>query len=174
MRVWQVVQRLSSFGEMSWVFSSSTTLYSMAGCTFRSGILLVLLASWISCISGQDKAPESVLDGIYSNDQATRGKAGYAEACASCHGEKLEGRGQTPPLAGSDFTSNWKGMTVGDLLDKMQVSMPADKPGKLSREQNSDILAYILKVNEFPAGAKDLPAVSVLRNVRFEEKPAGN
>ena len=153
MRVWQVVQRLSSFGEMSLVFSSrcasSTTLYSMAGRTFRSGILLVFLASWISCISGQDKAPESVLDGIYSNDQATRGKAGYAEACASCHGEKLEGRGQTPPLAGSDFTSNWKGMMVGDLLDKMQVSMPADKPGKLSREQNSDILAYILKVTNF-------------------------
>jgi quinoprotein glucose dehydrogenase len=145
----------------------------MAGCTFRSGILSILLLNWISFVAGQDKAPESVWDGIYSNEQAARGKTLYTQACASCHGERLEGRGQTPPLAGDDFTSNWKGMTVGDLLDKMQVSMPADKPGKLSREQNSDILAYILKINEFPTGAKDLPAISVLRNVRFDEKRSG-
>src|SRR5215471_19233686 len=120
--------------------------------TLRS-IAAVFLASWISSVLGQEKPLQSVWDGIYSNDQAARGKAAYAEACASCHGEKLEGRGQTPQLAGSDFIGNWKGMTVGDLFDKMQATMPADKPGKLSREQNATILAYILKMNEFPAGA---------------------
>jgi len=145
----------------------------MAGRTLlQSRVLWFLAASCISSISGQDKTPESVWDRIYSNEQAALGETVYAQACASCHREKLEGRGQTPPLAGGDFLSNWKGMTVGDLLDKMQVSMPADKPGSLSREQNAAILAYILKVNEFPAGSKDLPSISALRNVRFEEKPS--
>lgn len=98
-----------------------------------------------------------------------RGEAGYREACASCHGKSLEGSGQMPPLAGSDFTSNWNGMSVGDLLEKIQTSMPADKPGTLSKEQNAAILAYILQFNHFPAGGTELPGdPDALKGVRFE------
>jgi len=120
-------------------------------------------------VSGQDKAPSSVWNGVYSDAQATRGESEYREACQSCHGQRLEGRGQTPPLAGSDFTSNWNGLTLGDLLDKIQTSMPADRPGQLSKQQNADILAYILKFNKFPPGASDLPPdVAALKRIRFE------
>jgi hypothetical protein len=38
----------------------------------------------------------------------------------------------------------------------MRMSMPEDKPGSLSRAQNADILAYMLRVNGFPAGEKVL------------------
>src|SRR5258708_29822615 len=133
-------------------------IYYRAGMASRaSRFSAIVLVPWISCLTGQDKAPRSIWDGIYTDSQAARGEAGFRESCASCHGQKLEGRGQIPPLAGSDFISNWNGMTVGDLFEKIQVSMPADRPGQLSKEQNAGILAYILKFNKFPTGSKELP-----------------
>lgn len=115
------------------------------------------------------QGPPSVWDGIYSSEQARRGEPLYHQECASCHGEKLEGRGQAPPLAGADFTMDWNGMTVGDLFEKMQTSMPADQPGHLSREQNAMLLAFILSANKFPYGAAELPSDGErLRQIRFE------
>lgn len=115
------------------------------------------------------QAPGSVWDGIYSAEQARKGEALYGQECASCHGEKLEGRGQAPPLTGGDFTMDWNGMTVGDLFEKMQTSMPADQPGHLSREQNATLLAFILNANKFPEGAAELPTDGErLRQIRFE------
>jgi S-disulfanyl-L-cysteine oxidoreductase SoxD len=112
--------------------------------------------------------PASVWDGIYSTEQARRGAGLYRQECASCHGEKLEGRGQAPPLVGADFTMDWNGMTVDDLFEKMQTSMPADQPGHLSREQNATLLAYILNANQFPAGAAELSTDGErLRQIHF-------
>jgi mono/diheme cytochrome c family protein len=111
----------------------------------------------------------SVWDGVYSAEQAKRGEVLYGTECASCHGGKLEGKGQAPPLAGGEFTGNWNGMTLGDLFDKMQTSMPADQPGRLSGEQNAAILAYVLSTNKFPAGKTDLPKdAKQLEQIRFE------
>ncbi len=108
-------------------------------------------------------------DGVYTQEQANRGKALYGQECASCHGAALDGSGTAPPLSGADFKGNWNGQTVDDLFEKMQTSMPADQPGKLSREQNADILAFLLGSNGFPAGAKDLPSdAAVLQKIRFE------
>lgn len=116
------------------------------------------------------QVPSSVWDGIYSTAQAGRGEALYKTECASCHGDKLQGKGQTPPLAGADFIMNWNGMMIGDLFDKMQTSMPADQPGRLSPEQNATILAYILSANKFPSGATDLSSDTArLKQIRFEE-----
>src|SRR5215470_4155010 len=95
--------------------------------------LLAMLVS--SCLFGQN----SVWDGVYSEAQASVGQKGYAQNCASCHGEKLDGKGPMPPLSGMDFRSNWNGMSLGDLFDKIQTSMPADKPGQLKESQNAEI-----------------------------------
>jgi S-disulfanyl-L-cysteine oxidoreductase SoxD len=103
-----------------------------------------------------------------------RGEAAYRKNCTSCHGEKLKGMDENPPLSGGDFTSNWNGMSVGDLFEKIQVSMPADRPGKLSKDDNAEILAYVLKFNKFPAGAKELPAsADALSGIRFEAEKTG-
>src|SRR5271154_3476453 len=99
----------------------------------------------------------SVWDGVYTNEQAKRGEPVYAKECGSCHGDALDGVGQAPALAGDDFKANWNGQTVGDLFEKIQATMPAGNPGKLSRPQNAAIVAYILKSNGFPSGAKELP-----------------
>jgi mono/diheme cytochrome c family protein len=111
----------------------------------------------------------SLWDGVFTQEQASRGKTLYSKECASCHGQALDGSGQAPPLSGADFKSNWNGQTVDDLFEKMQASMPADQPGKLRREQNADILAFVLGFNGFPAGSKELPAdAAALQKIRFE------
>ena len=38
----------------------------------------------------------------------------------------------------------------------MRSSIPADKPGSLSRAQNADVLAHMLKMGGYPAGATAL------------------
>ena len=119
------------------------------------------------------QSPVSVWDGVYSDQQAGRGAALYQTMCASCHGDKLQGKGQTPALIGSDFVMNWSGMTVGDLFDKIQTSMPADKPGNLSRDQNASLVAYLLSANKFPSGSVELSSEAErLRQIRLEAAPA--
>ena len=113
-------------------------------------------------------AGASVADGIYTDGQAKQGGEEYRKECASCHGMDLAGRGQAPPLAGAEFKMSWDGMTVGDLFEKMQTSMPADKPGQLSMDANARILAYMLKMNKFPSGSTVLPGdLEALRKIQF-------
>jgi S-disulfanyl-L-cysteine oxidoreductase SoxD len=113
--------------------------------------------------------PASVWDGVYTDKQANRGKALYDQNCASCHGATLDGGGTAPPLAGADFKGNWNGQSLDDLFEKIQTSMPADQPGKLTREQNADILAFLLTSNGFPAGQKELPTdATVLQKIQFQ------
>jgi mono/diheme cytochrome c family protein len=119
------------------------------------------------------QSPVSVWDSVFSDAQAARGVALYQAACGSCHGDKLQGKGPTPALTGSDFVMNWSGMTVGDLFDKIQTSMPADKPGSLSREQNASLVAYLLNANKFPSGKAELSSdADRLRQIRFEAAAA--
>jgi mono/diheme cytochrome c family protein len=112
----------------------------------------------------------STRDGVYTGTQAARGQALYKTACASCHKETLEGSGAaTPPLVGADFTMNWTGQTVDDLFERIQATMPGDRPGTLSREDVAAILAYILKVNKLPAGKNDLPtSADALKQIQLE------
>lgn len=117
------------------------------------------------------QTPKSVADGVYSNAQAERGAAAYKKLCASCHGDDLSGQGQTPPLNGPDFLSNWNDQTVDDLFEEIQASMPGDHPGTLTREQSADIVSFILKSNQFPAGQTDLPSdAAALKQIKFEAK----
>jgi mono/diheme cytochrome c family protein len=91
-------------------------------------------------------------DKVYTAEQAARGEKLYAENCAACHGDALGGVEMAPPLAGDVFNSNWEGVALSDLFERMRTSMPQNKPGALSRAQNADILAHMLKVGNFPAG----------------------
>jgi cytochrome c553 len=70
---------------------------------------------------------------------ATLGGTLYQQQCASCHGERLEGR-IGPPLAGGDFQSRWP---TSALIDKIRNTMPQDSPGKLTSGQAADLAAYL-------------------------------
>jgi mono/diheme cytochrome c family protein len=116
----------------------------------------------------QDHA--STRDGVYTTNQADRGHASYKKSCASCHGESLMGQGAAvPPLTGPDFTDQWAGQTLDDLFERIQTTMPADHPGKVPRADNADILAYILQVNNLPAGKADLSSgAEALKRIQFD------
>ena len=120
----------------------------------RYAALLSLAAALIGTLCAQ--TTRSVWDGVYTAEQAARGQVLYANLCSACHGLALNGGESAPPLSGGEFLSNWNGLTVGDLFERIRVSMPADNPGHLSRQQNADILAHILSVNQFPAGKTEL------------------
>jgi hypothetical protein len=51
--------------------------------------------------------------------------------------------------------------------------MPQNAPGKLTKQQNADILAYVLSFNKFPAGKTELyRQAEMLKEILFEaEKP---
>ena len=111
----------------------------------------------------------SVWDGVYTAEQARRGETAYLQACASCHGPALDGGDMTPPLVGGAFTSNWNDLTVGDLFDRIRTTMPLDAPGRLSRPQTADVIAFVLKANGWPAGAAELPPdQATLKQIRIE------
>src|SRR6202043_2863708 len=90
----------------------------------------------------------SVGDGVYTSEQADRGKTAYVEECANCHGAHLGGGDETPALAGGKFLSTWRDRSVDELFERVRVSMPADRPGTLSRQNISDVLAYIFAANK--------------------------
>src|SRR4051794_39216013 len=113
----------------------------------RMGIALIAAAA----ITGQETS-RSVWDGVYNEPQAQRGKALYSQHCASCHGALMSGGNTAPPLTGSEFLSNWNGLTASDLFDRIRNSMPPNAPGSLNREVSTDITAFVLKLNRFPEG----------------------
>ena len=116
-----------------------------------------------------EAAEPSVWDGVYTAEQTRRGETAYLTACASCHGISLEGGDMTPALVGGGFTSNWNDLTVGDLFERIRTTMPLDMPGKLSRQQNADAIAFILKANGWPAGTTELPAEpGALKQIRIQ------
>ena len=137
--------------------------------TFLLFILASLVAAGAFSPTRAQDSQRTVWDGVYTGDQAKRGEAAYVEACSNCHGRTLEGADMTPALTGGAFMANWDGLTVGDLFDRIRVSMPADRPGSLSRQEDVDVIAYILRFNEFPSGKEELPReVQVLKQILFK------
>ena len=135
------------------------------GAAAFAGVLASLMGA------AQAQQPRTVADGVYTTAQASRGDALYKDRCATCHGAALGGA-QAPPLAGSDFLRSWGG-PVSELVNKIQSTMPANKPGTLSRLESVDLVAYLLQVGKFPAGRSELAAEDAsLKLTTFPASPA--
>ena len=125
----------------------------------------------VACAVCLAAASRSVWDGVYTKEQASRGKIVYGDECAKCHGENLVGSDTAPALAGKEFFTSWSGRSAGDMLQIVGKTMPSEDPGTLSSEQYADAIAYIFSVNEFPAGKKDLDnKPAAIKDIRIEEK----
>ncbi len=134
--------------------------------------LIVIGLGLAGVLAARAQGTASVWDGIYTEAQAARGATAFAGSCAGCHGGNLAGSGEAPALEGAQFLGDFNDETVGDIFDRVRTTMPLDNPGGLSRDQYADILAFILKSNGFPAGAKELDRRSeYLKAIKFE---AGN
>ncbi|MGE0446250.1 MAG: c-type cytochrome [Vicinamibacterales bacterium] len=94
---------------------------------------------------------QTVWSGIYTAEQAARGKEKALAECGQCHGEMMEGA-LAPTLKGDDFIGHWYDAKLRELSDKVTMTMPQQAPGSLSPEDYADIMAYLLELNGFPAG----------------------
>ena len=56
---------------------------------------------------------------------------------------------------------DWSGSDVGSLFARTKASMPPGEPGSLSDAEYLDVVAYMLRVNDFPAGREELRAETV-------------
>jgi quinoprotein glucose dehydrogenase len=135
-------------------------------------VAAVLAICAVSATAAQAQTAASTWDGVYTDAQATRGSAKYPQ-CAMCHGADLAGNGEAPPLTGR-FIPDWAGTTLADLFDKIQTTMPLYAPGTLNAGDTTDLIAFLLKANNFPAGANELASsIDVLKAVNFDvTKPA--
>jgi mono/diheme cytochrome c family protein len=124
-------------------------------------------AAILAAISLDGAAPQSrsLMQGVYSAAQAARGKQIYQDQCGGCHGSAMEGT-IGPPLVGDEFLSNWSTRPLSGFVEKIQKTMPFNLPGSLSRQVSTDLAAYILQVDKFPAGQMDL-SESTLEQIAF-------
>ena len=122
----------------------------------------------------QAGAKRLAVDGVYTTEQAARGRGQYRKRCVLCHldngqgkqavpespGQSLEREGdaEAPPIAGSAFLEQWSGHTAGELFEKMSSTMPVGGAGTLKPQEYADLLAFIFELNKFPAGSQELPA----------------
>ena len=106
----------------------------------------------------------SVWDGVFTEDQAARGRQVYFGACSLCHGRRLNGAPDdpdmvsTPSLARARFLRVWEGRSLAVLLAYTRLTMPEDNPASLTDQEYVDVVAYMLSMSRMPAGEDDLPA----------------
>ena len=110
----------------------------------------------LTAIAVGAQRPQTVWDAVYTKEQSDRGEKLYVEYCSRCHGDGLGGRRGGSPADRFRLRRHLGRRAARRSFERMRMSMPQDKPGSLSRAQNADILAYMLRVGEFPAGEKAL------------------
>jgi polar amino acid transport system substrate-binding protein len=109
--------------------------------------------------TGQPNAGSGGIPALYTEAQAKAGAQLYAQHCASCHGDNLQGTA-APSVAGKDFldTAKRNGWTLQIIRYIVFTMMPRNSPGTLSPKQSAEVMAYLLASNCYPAGAKPFPA----------------
>ena len=94
----------------------------------------------------------------FEQAQVQHGKKIYADACAKCHGDQLEGN-TAPALSGESFAPEGKShITIGGIYQYMSSNMPADRPGKMTEQEYSDLMAFLLYSNGYDASKTKLTA----------------
>ncbi len=100
----------------------------------------------------------TVWDGVYTDAQAARATANFNQSCSNCHSLSPQGNRS---LSGDKFWEGFTQKTVGDLLTYVKTNMPNGNGGSLSAATYNDLVALILKSNNFPAGSTELAPESI-------------
>jgi|SRR5688572_6644338 len=127
-------------------------------------VLLIVAAAVLGvsvAVGAQVKT--SVKAGVYTAAQADRGLALYRSKCASCHAPNR--------FTDEFFYTSFAGKPLWEMFDVISDSMPEDNPGSLKKEEYADVIAYLLKLNNFPTGETDLPIDKDALSAILMEKP---
>src|SRR6476660_681229 len=113
-----------------------------------------------------------IWDGVYTDEQAARGKPRFEASCIRCHNIELIGSERGPALKGNAFLSKYENDSLASLYTLMRDTMPRDGGAAVvSDVVKIDILAYILQRNEVPAGKDELKLdMSALEGIKISKK----
>jgi len=129
--------------------------------SFGAVVGCAALLAIVVTAAAQEK--KSVKSGVYTAAQADRGQNLYRSKCASCH---------APNRFTDDlFYMSFAGKPLWEMFDVISDSMPEDNPGSLKKEEYADVIAYLLKLNNFPVGATELPIDKDALSAIQMEKP---
>jgi mono/diheme cytochrome c family protein len=107
----------------------------------------VAVTSWVGTVDARAFQGQAASEGVYTKAQAERGLTLYDTSCASCH--------ELGKFKGTEFANAWTGKPLTELHSAV-ISMPMDAPGSMKPQEYSDILAYFLSINGYPAGQTEL------------------
>lgn len=110
----------------------------------------------------EDADERSVLEGVYTAEQASRGEDIYNQECALCHGPN--------EFANPGFIRSWSNRTVDHLFNLISSTMPQDGPGRLAPDEYAAVISYFFEINGLPDGEDELPADDeALQRIRIEQ-----
>jgi len=129
----------------------------------------------VASVSAFPQEGRTTLEGVYSAEQAARGKAFFEKTCSRCHvfepvTPKLEG----PLLGGDTFFNNWEGKSVFQLVTSIRLGMPPDGSVLVEAAEAADVVAFIFQTNKLPAGDADLVADATARNIKIARPGTGS
>ena len=144
----------------------------IASVRWPNAIIVTGVVLLIGMAAGAQEAATTVWAGVYTEAQATRGEEGYLKDCAPCHRKDLYGDEYAPALVRRTFSDRWTDHSVGELYGVIRSTMPQDAPGTLPTQEYIDIISYVLKMNQMPAGRTDLPSdQAMLKQIMIRQKP---
>jgi mono/diheme cytochrome c family protein len=110
---------------------------------------------------------KSTSSGVFTEEQAKKGEAAYQRVCASCHGADLHStEAEAPDLTDGAFKFGWQGKTVAERFETIRNTMPPGQRGSLDDQAYLDIVTYILRFNNVPAGKQALqPDINMLKQI---------
>ena len=133
--------------------------------------LLVLLFLGVLVADAQDASGPSIWSGVFTAAQAKRGDEAYQASCSGCHGGDLRATdAEAVDLTGPAIRASWNGKTLEERFERIRDTMPLGNPNSLGDKTYMDILAFILKFNDFPPGNQELVPERA-KVIVFAEKP---
>lgn len=85
--------------------------------------------------------------------QLELGEQWFQSVCVQCHAVGV--------LVNPDFRLKWSGRSAFDLFERIRSTMPGNNPGSLTQGTYAAIVAYLMKRNGMPVGARRLSPDSV-------------
>ena len=131
----------------------------------RAAIASLLLLCGTSLLLAQET--KSTSTGVFTEEQAKKGETAYQRVCASCHGGDLHStEPEAPDLTEGAFKFGWQGKTIADRFEIIRNTMPPGRGASLDDQTYLDIVTYILRFNNIPAGNQALqPNVNLLKQI---------
>ena len=105
-----------------------------------AAVLLILMSATLAQTGLAEDL--TVKDGVFTAEQVASGQQVYDSQCKTCHNMPFY----------RDTLRSWNNQPLLYLWENIMGTMPADNPGSLMFEEYTDVIAYILSENGFPAG----------------------